>query len=174
MVRSQEISFYYFSNNPSNYYRNIIYRNGQYFGLIQDGYFGNINYLGQKHPTAKGQKMLANFIENNEKCVGYRDGNPSITDILSTPLTCSNGTATLAFIDGKQAGINISGYDNSQPIDISLSGLPYMNTYVTVGDQAGHFAWMWTENSTQSLRMGSGSGLNSGNIFISINWDMLD
>ena len=151
--------------------RNIIFRNGEYLGLLQPDYFGEANQYNQRHPSAVGEKIIANFIENGEQNFGYRNADYGSTYIKSTPLICDNGDLNFQRLDNKQIGLVIYNYDNTRAVNLNLTGLPFMDNFVMVTDEAGHCSAFYTDNG--NLVLPANVGLNSGNIFFSINWDLM-
>ena len=151
--------------------RNIIFRNGEYLGLLQPDYFGEANQYNQRHPSAVGEKMIANFIENGEQNFGYRNADYGSTYIKNTPLICNNGDLNFQRLDNKQIGLVIYNYDNTREVNLNLTGLPFMDNFVMVTDEQGHCSAFYTDNG--NLVLPANVGLNSGNIFFSINWHLM-
>lgn len=153
-------------------YSNVIFRNGEYLGLIIPGYFGNTNPSNQRHPTALGEKVIANFIENGEKNYGYRDGETA-TYIKDTPLTCTNGTVAINRVDDNGLGIVISNYDSTSELKISMSGLGYMNTYIMITDEVGNTSALYTSIIDGNLHLPANSGLEDGTLYATIPWRLV-
>ena len=155
----------------------VIFKNSQYFGLSTYGYFGEANAYNQRHPSALGEKMIAQFIQTGENKFGIPDANWDECYLKETPLVVSNASNTHAwinFIDDNSISINVENYDNTKTLYIYMTGLPDSNTYLSVTDEQGHFAFMWKDYNDNKYQMPGGVGLNSGNIYLNMNTGFRD
>jgi hypothetical protein len=155
----------------------VIFKNSQYFGLSTYGYFGNANAYNQRHPSALGEKMIAQFIQTGENKFGIPDANWDESYLKETPLVVSNASNTHAwinFIDDNSISINVENYDNTKTFYLYMTGLPDSNTYLSVTDEQGHFAFMWKDYNDNKYQMPGGVGLNSGNIYLNMNTGFRD
>ena len=155
----------------------VIFKNSQYFGLSTYGYFGEANAYNQRHPSALGEKMIAQFIQTGENKFGIPDANWDECYLKETPLVVSNASNTHAwinFIDDNSISINVENYDNTKTLYLYMTGLPDSNTYLSVTDEQGHFAFMWKDYNDNKYQMPSGVGLNSGNIYLNMNTGFRD
>lgn len=151
----------------------VIFKNSEYFGLVQAGFFGSANASNQKHPSALGEKYIANFIENGETKYGFDDAYATNSDLKSTPLVCVNGNASIQKVDQFGIGIMIENYDNTSGLQLYLSGLPSVYEYLMVSDQQGHSCFMWRDHSAHYYQLFPGNGsLASGTIYVTIPWKL--
>ncbi len=151
----------------------VIFKNSEYFGLTQPGFFGSANASNQKHPSALGEKYIANFIENGETKFGFDDGYATNSDIKSTPLVCNNGNASIQKVDQYGIGIMIENYNSSNGLQLSLTGLPSIYQYLPVSDQQGHSCFMWRDHSAHYYQLFPGNGnLASGTIYVTMPWKL--
>lgn len=153
-------------------YNNIIFKNAEYLGLLQPNYFGTANVNNQRHPSAKGQKIIANFIENNEINFGFSQAEYD-TVIKTMPLTCDNGNISINRIDGKTMGFTIANYDNTNALNISMNGLPHMSRYIMITDEKGHTSALYSSVIDGNLKLSTSTGLDSGTLYFSIDWDIM-
>ena len=151
----------------------VIFKNAEYFGLTAPGYFGTANSSNQKHPSALGEKEIANFIENGEKQYGFTDALSSGSDLRNTPLVCSNGSASIVKVDSWGIGIQISNYVATNAFNLQLTGLPNVTIFLPVTDENGHFAFAYRDLNDDKYQMFANVGLNSGTIFMTIPWQLM-
>ena len=150
----------------SNNYANVIFRSAQFFGLNIADFFGSENAYKQAHPSAFGEKCIANFIYNGNAIYGMRQPTGANCPFINTPLVCSNGTATIHSVSDIAYEINIANYDNTAALDLYFSNIPSLVNYAVVTDEAGHSNFVYLNGNKFTL--GASSGLNSGTIYLTI------
>ena len=151
-------------------YANLKFINGEYFGLCQEGYFGNANAGGQRHPSSLGEKMLANFIENGTTKFGSIMGD-SNSYIKSTPITCTQGTPEIDFVCETEIGVKIYGYTSGTALDVNMTGLPNNAAYLPCTDEAGHTSFLYWYYGAYKLP--ANAGLSSGTIYFTVPWKLV-
>ena len=156
----------YLSYTSMNY-ENIIFKSAQYLGLNIPGYFGDLSGNAQRHPSSYGQKVIANFIYNSQRLYGFLDYNNSL---MTTPLTCDNGNASIDGADNLFITIKIENYNNNNALNINASGLPIAR-YPVITDEKGNSVFLYITNN--KYHIGANTGLESGTLYanIPINWN---
>lgn len=153
----------------------VVFRNGEYLGLNIPGYFKTPNLSNQCHPSSLGQKVIANFVENGEKQFGFTTAENNC-NLKDTPLTTTNGNGTVSIncVQQNSIGINVSNYDNTVDLKISMSGLPMLDGYFPITDEKGHCSFMYRWGGDNTLNINPGSGLDSGTLFLTLPWNLGD
>lgn len=160
-------NFQAFLSYTSMKYENIIFKSAQYLGLNIPGYFGDLSGNAQRHPSSYGQKVIANFIYNSQRLYGFLDLNNSL---MTIPLTCDNGNASIDGADDLFITIKIENYNNNNALNIGASGLPIAK-YPVITDEKGNSVFLYILNN--NYHIGANTGLESGTLYanIPINWN---
>lgn len=146
--------------------RNVCFKPSGTIGLTCNDFFGEANQYNQKHPSATGEKIIANYIENGTQIAGT----PSInnTNWNTTPYTLTNGTnttLTLNSISTEALILKIDNYDNTQQLVLDLKCFPVYRGYAKVR----HGVEVHVANiDDYTLSIASNNVIPSGTIYIEL------
>lgn len=153
------------------------------FGMFSPEYYGEENAYNQRHPSAIGERAIANLILTNQRFYGIRNvnmvgQNPS----LDTTIPIMKGTATSIRIVGTDLTniyLKIIGYDNSTTLQFNIAHLP-----IEINPNTTQYHWPVTDEVTtiyswiDPIRYGYNcvippNKLNSGELYMSIPYSPL-
>ena len=146
--------------------RNVCFKPAGTIGLTCNDFYGEANQYNQKHPSATGEKIIANYIENGTQIAGT----PSInnTNWNTTPYTLTNGTnttLTLNSLTTEGLVLKIDNYDHSQNLTLDLKCFPIYRGYAKVR----HGVEVHVANiDDYTLSIASNSVIPSGTIYIDL------
>ena len=163
-------------------HHNVFFTNCSSFGLFLPDYYGEENTYNQRHPSAIGERAIANLILTNQRFYGIRNiNNDGQTPSLATTIPIINGTATSIEIVGTDLTniyLKINGYNNSTPLKFNLAHLP-----IELNPNTQQYHWSVTDQTTSIDGWISPSygyyftipqnKLNSGTLYMSIPYSPL-
>lgn len=152
------------------------------FGIFLPDYYGEENSYNQRHPSANGERAIANLILTNQRFYGIRNiNNNGQTPSLATTIPIIAGTATSIEIVGTDLTniyLKINGYDNSTALKFNLAHLP-----IELNPNTPQYHWSVTDETTSIDGWISPSygyhfqippnKLNSGTLYMSIPYSPL-
>lgn len=146
--------------------RNVCFKPAGTIGLNCNDFFGNANQYNQKHPSAIGEKIIANYIENGTQIAGT----PSIsnTNWNTTPYTLTNGTNTsmsIYSLSSETLILKIENYDQSQNLTLDLRCFPTYRSYAKVRVGIDVFV---ANIDYYTLSIASNNKIPSGTIYIEL------
>ena len=105
------------------------------FGLFSPDYFGQANEYNQMHPSALGEKAIANLVLTGQRFYGVRNvNNNNQCPTLNTQIPIVSGIATSVEIIGTDLNniyIRVNGYQNTEELKLNVSNLPIEFNYPT-------------------------------------------
>ena len=152
------------------------------FGLFLADYYGEENTSKQRHPSAIGERAIANLILTNQRFYGIRNINyEGQTPSLATTIPIIDGTAASIEIVGTDLTniyLRINGYNNSTALKFNIAHLPIEINFATT-----QYHWSVTDEATTIYgwiepRYGyfvqiPPNKLNSGTLYMSIPYSPL-
>ena len=163
-------------------YPNVFFTNCSSFGLFSPDYYGEENTYNQRHPSAIGERAIANLILTNQRFYGIRNiNNDGQTPSLATTIPIISGTATSIEIVGTDLTniyLKINDYNNSSALKFNLAHLP-----IELNSSTPQYHWSVTDEITSIDGWISPSygyyftippnKLNSGTLYMSIPYSPL-
>lgn len=117
------------------------------FGLFSPDYFGKENAYKQCHPSALGEKAIANLVLTGQRFYGIRNiNNNGQTPSWATTIPIIEGTATRIEIRGTDLTniyLSISGYNNSTTLKFNITHLP-----IEINLNTNQYHWPVTDEVT--------------------------
>lgn len=159
---------------------NVFFVQCSSFGLFSPDYFGAENIYHQRHPSAIGEKAIANLVMTGQRFYGVRNiNNGEQCPTLSTVLPITSGTASSVDILGADLNyiyLRINDYDNSTTLQIDLSRLPvninkFTQQYQYVVTDQDNTIMGWIGPFTDFII--PANKLNSGSLYINIPYNPL-
>ena len=127
--------------------RGVCFTQCSSFGLFSPDYYGEENKDKQRHPSAIGERAIANLILTNQRFYGIRNINDNgQTPSLATTIPILAGTATSIDIMGTDLTniyLKITGYDNSTTLRFNIAHLP-----IEVNGDTTQYHWPVTDEAT--------------------------
>lgn len=161
-------------------YPNVFFTNCSSFGLFSPDYFGEANNYNQMHPSAIGEKAIANLILTNQRFFGIRNiNNDNQSPTLGTEIPIVRGIATSVEIIGTDLNniyVRVNGYQNTEYLELNINNLPIEFNTATV-----QYDFPVTDELTTIYAYGSANSnliiqpniLRNGNIYINIPYNPL-
>lgn len=113
--------------------KNVCFIPAGTIGLNCNDFFGTANQYNQKHPSARGEKIIANYIMTGTQIGGA--SSLTNTNWNTTPYTLTNGentTLTFNSLSNDCIIVKIDNYDNTQQLVLDLSCFPTHRSYAKV------------------------------------------
>lgn len=127
--------------------RGVYFTQCSSFGLFLPDYYGPENRSNQRHPSAIGERAIANLILTNQRFYGIRNiNNNGQTPTLATTIPIIEGTATSIEIVGTDLTniyLKINGYNNSSALKFNLAHLP-----IELNSSTSQYHWSVTDEIT--------------------------
>lgn len=146
--------------------RNVCFKPAGTIGLNCNDFFGEANQYNQKHPSAIGEKIIANYIENGTQISGT--ASPNNTNWNTTPYTLTNGANTTLAVNSLTSDsliLVIQNYDNTQNLTLDLRCFPTYRGYAKVRNGVNvHVANI----DDYTLSIASNNVIPSGTIYIEL------
>ena len=148
------------------------------FGLFSPDYFGQANGCNQMHPSALGEKAIANLVLTGQRFYGIRNINNNQSPTLLTSIPIISGLASSVDIIGTDLNniyIRVNGYQNTKELKLDLNNLP-----IDFNGATEQYNFLVTDEVTTIYAYGSAYGINippnklqNGSIYINVPYNPL-